>query len=102
MRVNVFRFCGRRDMRLVFALVLLAGIGGASAQDSPPKPETKSSSPTEVSIQGYGDQEKTCLEWNDGCRTCRRPDTGEAVCSNIGIACQPTAATCTRRTDPPK
>lgn len=89
-------------MRLVLTFVLLAGMGCASAQESPPKQSTSSTLQTGVSIQGYGDTEKTCLEWNDGCRTCRRADNGEATCSNIGIACQPTAVTCTHRTDPPK
>jgi len=49
------------------------------------------------SIHGYGERETACLEWNDGCRTCSRRENGEAVCSNIGIACQPAAVTCTRR-----
>jgi hypothetical protein len=50
------------------------------------------------SIQAHGDRDKTCLEWNDGCRTCRR-DTAAVRCSNIGIACQPTQISCTRRQD---
>lgn len=53
----------------------------------------------EASIHAYGDSEKACLEWNDGCRTCRRPENGEPMCSNIGIACQASAIQCTRRTD---
>jgi hypothetical protein len=89
-------------MRLTLALLMFLAAAPATAQDAQPKPETSSPSQTEVSIQGYGDREKTCLEWNDGCRTCRRPDKGKVECSNIGIACQPTAVTCTWRTDPPK
>ena len=90
-------------MKLALAFLIFGGLTQASAQESPAKPEaTAPAVPSEVSTHGYGDTEKTCLEWNDGCRTCRRPDQGEVTCSNIGIACQPTAVTCTRRVDPPK
>jgi hypothetical protein len=41
--------------------------------------------------------EPLCLEWTDGCRVCQKPATGEAVCSNIGVACLPQAPRCTRR-----
>jgi len=53
-------------------------------------------------MHGYGDSDKTCQEWTDGCRTCTRADTGGPVCPNIGIACQPKPITCARRADPPK
>ena len=55
-----------------------------------------------VSIQGYGDQNKLCQEWTDGCRTCTRPESGDAVCSNPGIACQPKAISCSRRAEEKK
>lgn len=89
-------------MRLVLALFVLLAAAPASAQDAQPKLGQTPATPADASFQGYGDREKTCLEWNDGCRTCRRPDKGKVECSNIGIACQPTAVTCTWRTDPPK
>jgi hypothetical protein len=56
----------------------------------------------EASIHAYGDNDKTCLQWTDGCRTCGRPENGEAFCSNIGPACQPVAISCARRVEPPK
>ncbi|MGZ8388643.1 MAG: hypothetical protein ACXWVE_10505 [Rhodoplanes sp.] len=89
-------------MRLAFALLIFLGAASAQAQDNQPKPEAAPAAPPTVSIQGYGVSDKACLEWNDGCRTCRRPETGETVCANIGIACQPTAVTCTRRREPAK
>jgi hypothetical protein len=46
---------------------------------------------------GFAPPEVACMEWTDGCRTCQRPATGEAVCSNVGIACVPQAMRCTRR-----
>jgi hypothetical protein len=87
-------------MRLAFALLIFLGAASAQAQDDPPKPAT-AATPAGVSLQGYGNAEKTCLEWNDGCSTCRRGDAAVS-CSNIGIACQPSPVVCTRRTDPPK
>ena len=53
-------------------------------------------------MRGYGDNDKTCQEWTDGCGACTRSDAGEAVCPNIGIACQPGPIACTRRAEPPK
>jgi hypothetical protein len=55
-----------------------------------------------VSIQGYGDNNKICQEWTDGCRTCTRPESGDPVCSNPGIACQPKAISCSRRAEEKK
>jgi hypothetical protein len=74
-------------------IVALFVIGALARQPEPAKVAAE-----EASIYGYGDSNKTCQEWTDGCRTCRRSDAGEAVCSNIGIACQPKAVTC----EPPK
>jgi hypothetical protein len=56
----------------------------------------------DMSIQGYGDRDKACAEWTDGCRTCRRDEAGEPLCSNIGPTCQPAAITCTRKVEPAK
>jgi hypothetical protein len=51
----------------------------------------------EASLHGFGDSEKTCQEWTDGCRTCTRPESGDPICSNLGIACQPKPILCVRR-----
>ena len=37
-----------------------------------------------------------CLEWTDGCRVCARQKDGSQACSNVGIACVPREARCTR------
>ncbi len=37
-----------------------------------------------------------CLEWTDGCRVCARQQDGSTACSNVGIACVPQQARCTR------
>jgi hypothetical protein len=83
-------------MRAAAILIAAAFALGASAQTLP-DPATE-----ETSLHAYGDSDKTCQEWTDGCRTCVRSDAGEPLCPNIGIACQPKAISCTRRSDPPK
>ena len=70
---------------------------GASAQAPTSQPAQNPPAAEEASMHGYGDRDKTCQEWTDGCRTCQRSDRGEPVCPNIGIACQPKAITCARR-----
>ena len=88
-------------MRRILASVPLAAmlLIGASAQQPPKPPDVASE---DASIHGYGDHDKTCLEWTDGCRSCRRDDNGDPLCPNIGPACQPQAITCSRRSEPAK
>ena len=52
-----------------------------------------------TTMHDYGKSDPQCSSWSDGCRICRRGE-GEgaaAVCSNVGIACQAGAVTCTAR-----
>ncbi len=78
----------------------------AASQDSSTRDAIAAELPVpsaeDVSIQTYGDKNRSCQEWTDSCRTCSRSDASEAACSNIGIACQPKAITCARRTEPAK
>ena len=78
--------------------VAAAFMSGASAQVPPNTPPPAE----EVSLHRFGDSDKTCLEWTDSCRACTRPENGEALCSNIGIACQPKPILCVRRADEKK
>jgi hypothetical protein len=87
---------------VVIAAFLLALASAASAQSSSPPAQVPTPAQEEASMHGYGDNDKTCVEWTDGCGTCIRSDTGEPVCPNIGIACQPKAISCVRRAEPPK
>lgn len=43
----------------------------------------------EVDIFNYGEVDKTCMGWTDGCRNCSRGSGPMPDCGNIGIACQP-------------
>ena len=83
-------------LALVFALTLSAS---AQTPSSPPAPDPRAE---EASMHSYADSDKTCQEWTDSCRACRRTDAGEPACSNIGISCQPKAITCLRRAEEKK
>ena len=88
-------------MKRAAAIVLLIAAFALGASAQAPTPSAPASS-EEASLHGFGDSDKTCQEWTDGCRTCTRPESGEATCSNIGIACQPRAILCTKRADEKK
>ena len=80
------------------AIVLVLSAGAFAQQQPAPAPTPAE----EASLHGFGDRDKTCQEWTDACRTCRRAENGDPVCSNIGPACQPLPITCARRSEPPK
>jgi hypothetical protein len=88
------------------AVALLVCLSLAASQDSSIRDAMAAELPIpprgEVSIQAYGDKNKLCQEWTDACRTCTRPESGHASCSNIGIACQPKTIGCTRRAEQKK
>ena len=81
---------------LALAALLLVS---ASAQQRPVPLDPNSE---EASMLGYGDRNKTCSEWSDGCMTCSRAENGDPLCPNIGIACQPKAISCAKKTEPAK
>lgn len=81
---------------LALAALLLVG---ASAQQRPVPLDPNSE---EASMLGYGDRNKTCSEWSDGCMTCSRAENGDPLCPNIGIACQAKAITCAKKSEPAK
>ena len=89
---------------VIIAVALALSAAGALAQTPDPAPPPAPAPPTsaEPSIHGYGDRDKTCVAWTDTCRHCERGDNDAIVCSNVGIACQPAAITCTRRSEPAK
>jgi hypothetical protein len=69
------------------------------AQTAEPAPPAPTDDP---SLHSYGDRDKTCIAWSDQCRSCERGANDAIFCSNIGIACQPAAVTCSRRSEPAK
>ena len=82
-------------------VALWLSVAAAPAQTPETAPAPPQQAPAaEPSIHGYGDRDKTCLAWTDTCRSCARGDGDTVHCSNIGIACQPAAITCSRRSEP--
>jgi hypothetical protein len=81
---------------LVFGTVLLLSMI-ALAQPTPKEPKSPVSNESERHIFNYVDQDSTCIRWTDKCRTCNRSISADIVCSNIGIACQPTEVECLER-----
>ena len=76
----------------LFAMTLFMLAVAVAAAD-PARPATPD--PTEsASVQGFGEEHKACIEWSDGCITCRRDLDAKAHCSTPGIACQPQETSC--------
>jgi hypothetical protein len=75
--------------RLALLIWLAAGLTPAAAETSIPAAVPQ----VELSLQGFAAKNSACLEWTDGCATCRR-DSGGAHCSTPGIACQPVEIVC--------
>ena len=89
---------GRRLLGLI-GLVVLLQLAPAIAADLPaepanPAPTTAPAAP--ANANPLLPPNAACLEWSDGCRTCQKPASGEAACSNIGVACVPKENRCTR------
>jgi hypothetical protein len=88
---------------IIIPVALWLSAAAALAQTPEPvPPEPPPQVPAEPSIHGYGDRDKTCMAWTDTCSSCERGDGDTVHCSNVGIACQPAAITCSRRSEPPK
>jgi len=82
-----------RNIASVMSLGFLITLTSAQQPDmqNPPAPH-------EVDIFNYGEVDKTCMRWTDGCRNCSRGSGPFPNCGNIGIACQPRATvTCLGR-----
>jgi hypothetical protein len=72
-----------RSIASVLSLGLFATLTSAQQPiDTQPLPE-------DVTIFNYGEVDKTCTRWTDGCRNCSRSTGQFPDCGNIGIACQP-------------
>jgi len=69
----------------VTTTVVFAQTGSTATQDNSTAPNR-----TEIHLHIYGEFNRVCVAWTDGCRNCSR-DSG---CSHIGITCQPTEVTC--------
>jgi hypothetical protein len=93
----------RLGLRLLACALALSGSAMAAdlpvpnpppAHAQPPQPAAPQSAPAQAN--SLAPPNATCQEWTDGCRTCQRQPSGETACSNVGIACTPKEAQCTR------
>ena len=73
-----------RSIASVMSLGFLVTLTSAQQPDTQNPP-----APHEVDIFSYGEIDKTCMRWTDGCRNCSRGSGSLPDCGNIGIACQP-------------
>jgi len=79
-----------RNLLIGFSWILIAMATANAAEIlNVPKPRPA------PAAQGTG-LPANCLEWTDGCRICARQKDGSSACSNVGIACVPEKARCTR------
>jgi hypothetical protein len=83
------------------ALLLTSALAFAEEPAPTPAPPHAANNRSDESIWMFGDREKSCFEWTDGCRGCRRYGQDDVSCSNIGTACQPKEIRCTVPADAP-
>ena len=76
---------------IALGLLVFAGAVPVRAADIPNFPKARAA----PAAPGSG-LPASCLEWTDGCRVCARQKDGSEACSNVGIACIPQPARCTR------
>ena len=96
-RASVSRFWERCDMKIGFHRASLVPAAGAPRRTSSRSPR-RAPMPRPPTSRSRAMATATRPVWNG--TTAAAPaaaGAGERVCSNIGIACQPTAITCTRR-----
>jgi hypothetical protein len=106
------------DVKLIAAILVTAATASAALAQGPSteklkadakvaqiissdsvKTEPTSDRASDTGVQGYGRDNKDCLEWTDTCVKCARNQSGgDYSCSNIGIACQPEEVRCVKRT----
>ena len=75
---------------LIAACLLALASAVANAADIPNFPKPRPAPAAQGMLPA------ACLEWTDGCRVCARQKDGSDACSNVGIACVPQKARCTR------
>ncbi|SFK53326.1 hypothetical protein [Methylorubrum salsuginis] len=85
----------RRDKRIALGIL---GLVGATVLIGALAPMGQSAGHKAAVLAPADDP--ACAEWGDGCKVCRRLETGPA-CSLPGIACTPGKVACLRGTGEP-
>ena len=90
----------RRDDLLIFLAliaVVVATVVLAAALPAAPGPAHAPGAGAPPPSAAFGDRDRTCAEWSDGCIVCQRGEHAPA-CSTPGIACTRGPVQCLRRT----
>jgi hypothetical protein len=96
--VSLFALAGLLDLTCgtgSFAADLPVVPGHARTQHHPAS-GTAPKTDTEIRLEEFANgPNAACTAWTDGCRSCGKGPDG-VFCSNVGIACQPSAPRCSR------
>ena len=88
----------RKLAMMIVALAAFSGPAMAADLDLPRRKAVPAIAPVSTPADNaFTPPDAACTEWTDGCRVCTKPASGDATCSNPGIACTPRAVTCSRR-----
>jgi hypothetical protein len=72
------------------------GIQYHPASSGASKADTEIKAGTEMRLEEFAKgSNAACTAWTDGCRSCGKGADG-VLCSNVGIACQPSVPRCSR------
>jgi hypothetical protein len=82
-------------IRLFTGVVLISAT--ALPKEISEQSETPAAKEIDKHVHNYGDLDRTCIRWTDKCRNCSRSVSGDLICSNIGIACEPAKVECLER-----
>jgi hypothetical protein len=87
----------KRLIRVAVAALLTAASMPALADEAGPGAMAPGRTPPSSAdtMWQFGNEQKLCIEWTDGCRVCRRIDANQMSCSNVGIACRLEEIRCT-------
>jgi hypothetical protein len=84
--------------RFIFGCLLSSFLATAGANaDEPNTPPLRPPAAEVTSVHIWGQANKSCAEWTNGCAVCARDEAGDFACSTPGIACQPKAVACSRQ-----
>ena len=85
---------GRHFFKQGAVITVVCFAAALAVAQEPPK-ESAPRPMTEAEKSVFSGPDAACQSWTDGCRICRKLESGYVVCSNIGIACQAGKLQCT-------
>lgn len=86
---------------LVLALLVPALLDGKTSAQPSQGEVPASVDGRDIFALNYGDFDKTCVSWTDGCRICVRSSGKDFWCSNVSITCREEKVVCRSRRSSP-